>query len=65
LAHRDNAPGHKAHSVKESLAQKSVTEMEHPPSSPNDLWQFPKIKSALNVRKFQDTKDIKNVMTPL
>jgi len=38
-------------SVKPFLAQKLITEMEHPPYSSdlalNDLWLFPKIKSAL------------------
>jgi hypothetical protein len=47
----DHAPAHKALSVKQFLAQKSITEMEHPPYSPdlapNDFWLFPIIKSAL------------------
>jgi hypothetical protein len=47
----DNAPTHKVLSVKQFLAQTSITEMEHPLSSPdlalNDLWLFPKIKCAL------------------
>jgi hypothetical protein len=38
---------------------KSITEVEHPPSSPdlapNDFWLFPKIKPVLKGRKFQDT----------
>jgi hypothetical protein len=37
--------------VKQFLAQKSITEMEHPPYSPDlthgDFWLFPKIKPAL------------------
>jgi hypothetical protein len=57
-------------SVKQFLAQKSITEMEHPPSSPdlapNDFCLFPKLKSALKGRRFQDIKDIKkNVMIAL
>jgi hypothetical protein len=36
------------HSVKYFLAQKSITEMKHPPCSPdlalNDVWLFPKIR---------------------
>jgi len=36
--------------------------MEHPPHSPdlvpNDLWLFPKIKSALKGWRFQDVEDI-------
>jgi fatty acid-binding protein DegV len=31
VLHHDNAPAHKALSVKNFLAQKSITEMEHPP----------------------------------
>jgi hypothetical protein len=42
--------------VKQFLAQKSITEMEYPPYSPdlalNDFWLFPKIKSALKGRIF-------------
>jgi transposase len=33
ILHHDNAPAHKALSVKQFLAQKSVTEMERPPYS--------------------------------
>jgi len=47
----DGAASHSALSVKQFLAQKLITEMEHPPYSlnlaPNDFWLFPKIKSAL------------------
>jgi hypothetical protein len=56
------ASTHKALSVKQFLAQKSITEMEHPSYSPdlvpNDFWLFPKIKSALKGRRFQDIEDI-------
>jgi hypothetical protein len=52
ILHLDSAPAHKALSVKQFLAQKSTTEMEHPPYSPdvapNNFWLFPKIKSAFN-----------------
>jgi hypothetical protein len=41
----------------EFLAQKSITEVEHPsfPSdlAPNDFWLFPEIKSALKGRRLQ------------
>jgi hypothetical protein len=51
------------HSVKQLLAQKLITEMAHPPYSPdlapNDFWLFPKIKSALNGQRFQYKEDIK------
>jgi histone-lysine N-methyltransferase SETMAR len=35
ILHHDNAAAHKALSVKQFLAQKSITEMEHPPYSPD------------------------------
>jgi hypothetical protein len=71
ILHHDKAPAHKALSVKQFLAQKSITEMEHPPPlspdlDPDVLWLFSKIKSALQGRKFQGIKDIqKNVTTAL
>jgi hypothetical protein len=50
ILHHTNAPAHKALSVKQFLAQKSVIEMEHPHFSPdlvlNDFWRFQKLKSA-------------------
>jgi hypothetical protein len=67
ILHHDNAPAHKALSVKQFLAQKSITETEHssysPDFSPNDFWLFPKIKSALKGRKFQDIEDIQKNLT--
>jgi hypothetical protein len=54
-----NAPTHRVLSVKKFLVQKSITEMEHPSYSPDlaskVFWMFPKINSALNDRRFQDT----------
>jgi hypothetical protein len=65
ILHHDNATAHKALSVKQFLAQKSITEMEHPPSSPdtasNILWLFPKINSALMERRFQGTEGIQKM----
>jgi histone-lysine N-methyltransferase SETMAR len=64
ILHHDNAPANKALSVKLFLAQKSVTEMEHPPYSPDlapkDLLLpvCPKIKSALKGQRFQDIGDM-------
>jgi hypothetical protein len=44
IPHHDSAPAHKALSVKQFLAQKSITEMEHPYCSPDvfptDFWLF-------------------------
>jgi histone-lysine N-methyltransferase SETMAR len=51
ILHHDNVPAHKELSVKQFLLQKSITEMEHTPSSPdlapNDFLMFPKIKPTL------------------
>jgi transposase len=67
ILHHDHAPAHKALSVKQFLAQKPITEMVHPPCSPdlapNDFWLFPKIKSALKGRRFQDIEDMKKKVT--
>jgi histone-lysine N-methyltransferase SETMAR len=47
ILHHDNAPAYKELSIKQFLTQKAITEMEHPPCSPdlapNDFWPFPKI----------------------
>jgi hypothetical protein len=40
--------------VKQFLAQKLITKMEHP-----FFWLFPKIKPALKGQRFQGTEDIK------
>jgi len=65
ILHNDNAPAHKALSVKQFVAQKFITEMEHPLYSPdlalNDFWLFPKIKYVLKGRRFQDTEDIQKM----
>jgi hypothetical protein len=67
ILHHDNAPAHKALPVKQFLDQKFITEMEHPPHSPDldpyNFWLFLKIKSALKGRRFQDTEDILKNMT--
>jgi hypothetical protein len=65
ILHHDNAPAHKALSVKQFLPQKLVTEMEHPSCSPDwaldDFCLLPKVKFALKGRRFQDNKDIQYI----
>jgi hypothetical protein len=60
--HRDNVPSHTELSIKQFLAQKSITETKHLPYSPdlapNDFWLFPKVRFALKGWIFQDIKDI-------
>jgi hypothetical protein len=60
ILHLDNAPVHKA--LSSSFGpKKSITEVEHPPYSPdlalNDAQLFP-IKSALKGQRCQDSEDI-------
>jgi hypothetical protein len=54
ILHHVNAPDYKALSVKEFLAKKSITEIEHTPYSPhldpNGFWLFTAIKSTLKGR---------------
>ena len=61
--HHDNAPAHTALSVREFLASKQITVLEHPPYSPdlapNDFFLFPKIKEVLKGKNFDDIEDIK------
>jgi hypothetical protein len=49
-------------SVKESLATKQITVLEHPAYSPdlalNDFFLFPKMKEILKGRHFDDIDDI-------
>jgi hypothetical protein len=63
ILHYEIAPAHKVLSVKQFLAQKSITEMKHQPCFPDlaliDFWLFPKMKSTLKGRRFQDVEDTK------
>jgi len=63
ILHQDNAPAHKALSVKQFLANKNITVFEHPPYSPDlapcDFYLFPKIKSALNGTHFVLVEHVK------
>jgi len=65
--HHDNAPAHAALSVREFLATKQITVLEHPASSPdldpNDFFLFPKIKETLKGRHFDDIDDIRSNTT--
>jgi hypothetical protein len=62
IIHDDNTLAQKARSLKHFLAQNSITEMENPHCftdlAANDFWLFPKIKSALKKRGFQDNEDV-------
>jgi histone-lysine N-methyltransferase SETMAR len=50
VLHHDNAPVHDALRVREFLAKKPITKMDHPHYSPDlapcDFWLFPKLKKC-------------------
>jgi len=54
-------------SVREFLATKQITVLEHPAIppdlAPNDFFLFPKIKEILKGRHFDDTDDIRSNTT--
>jgi len=63
ILHQDNAPDHNALSVKQLLANKNITVLEHPPYSPDlapcYFFLFPKIKSVLKGTNFVSVEDVK------
>jgi len=58
ILHHDNAPAHTALSVRDFLATKQVTVLEHPAYSPdlalNYFFLFPEIQEILRGRHFDD-----------
>ena len=60
ILHHDNAPAHTALSVREFLATKQITVLEHPDYSPDlapsDFFLFPKIKEILKGRHIDDIR---------
>ena len=66
ILHHDNAP-HMALSVREFLATKQITVLEHPAYSPdlapNDFFLFLKMKEVLKGSHFDDIDDIKHNTT--
>jgi len=69
ILHQDNAPAHNALSVKQFLANKNVTVLEHPPYSPDltpcDFYLFPKIKSVLRGTHFVLVENAKAKMVEI
>jgi len=67
ILHHDNAPAHTTLSVREFLATKQITVLEHPAYSPDlapsDFFLFLKIKEILKGRRFDDTDDTRNNTT--
>jgi len=66
-SNHDNAPAPMALSVREFLATKQITVLEHPAYSPDltpsDFLLFPKIKEILKGRHFDDIDDIRSSTT--
>lgn len=67
LLHHDNAPAHSAINVREFLSRNSIRILDHPPYSPDlapcDFFLFPKCKSVMKGRYWDDVKTIKNETT--
>jgi histone-lysine N-methyltransferase SETMAR len=63
----DNAPAHTARVVAHFLARKQVTVLHHPSYSPDlapvDFFLFPKLKSQLKGKRFQDISTIQANVT--
>jgi hypothetical protein len=62
LLHHNNAPAHAALSVQRFLVAKNMAVVPHPPYSPDltpwDFFLFPRMKSNLKERRFQDVTEI-------
>ena len=60
LLHHDNAPAHSSNLVQQFLAEHKVVQLRQPPYRPDiahcDFWMFPKLKMALNGKRFDDTR---------
>ena len=69
ILHHDNAPAHTALSVREFLATKQITVLEHPAYSPDlapsGFFLFPKIKEILKGRHLGDIDDIRIIQRKL
>jgi len=67
ILHYLNTPAHTALSLREFLATKQITVLEHPAYSPDiapsDFFLFPKIKEILKGRHFDDIDDIRSNTT--
>jgi len=63
ILHHNNVPAHTALSVREFIATKQITVLEHavysPDLAPNDFFLFPKLKEILKGRNFDDIDTIR------
>jgi histone-lysine N-methyltransferase SETMAR len=64
---QDNAPSHNSTIVKQFLAQRKVTVLDHPPYSPDlapaDYFLFRKVKSQMKGCLFNSISDIQKAVT--
>ena len=62
LLHDDNAPSHRALTMREFLAHNSIISLPHPPYSPDlapcDFFLFPKMKVQLKGHRFNKVEEI-------
>jgi hypothetical protein len=67
LLHHDNESCHAAPSVRDFLAKHSIPVVPHPPYSPDlapcDFFLFPRLKSILKGKRFQDVAEIQLITT--
>ena len=67
LLHQDNAPAHNALSIRQFLAERNVTVLNHPPYSPDlapcDFFLFSKLKEVIEGVRFPDMEAIKKAVT--
>jgi transposase len=67
LLHHDNALCHAALNIREFLAKHSIPMVPHPPYSPDlaprNFFLFPRLKSTLKGKQFQDVVEIQLNMT--
>ncbi|XP_071558193.1 histone-lysine N-methyltransferase SETMAR-like [Temnothorax nylanderi] len=63
----DYSPEHKSKMVCDFLATNHITALEHPPYSPdldpNDFWLFPKLKSAIKGKRYNNIHDMEQALT--
>ncbi|XP_071642185.1 uncharacterized protein [Temnothorax longispinosus] len=63
----DYAPEHKSKIVCDFLATNHITTLEHPPHSPDltpyDFWLFPKLKSAIEGKRYNNIPDMEQALT--
>ena len=67
MLHYDNAFAHTALNIRQFLAERNITTLEHPPYSPDlapcDFFLFPNIKSVLKGTHFSNIDSMKMAAT--